>query len=266
MKRWIAVFLVLLMLGGTCLLPVQAQRLSADTPTKTPAMIGHKGYSEKYPENTALAIEKAAEAGFSGTEADVRLTKDGVFVLSHDETIETADGQTLRLSRCTYEELTAQPLKNEFDTAPVYLCRLEDYLDLCKENDLICFIEIKEYWMIHKIVELFAMVRERYEFQKCEIQSFELLPLLVARLFFPQARIMLATNEYNFNAKAAFLLGFDLDMRFDGLTAQIVEKFHSRNRRVSCFTVNDATEAKRCAALGVDFMETDVFPVFPADA
>ncbi len=62
MKRWIAVFLVLLMLGGTCLLPVQAQRLSADPPAKTPAMIGHRGYSEKYPENTALAIEKATEA------------------------------------------------------------------------------------------------------------------------------------------------------------------------------------------------------------
>lgn len=264
MKRWIAVFLTLLMLCGTCLLPAQAQQTFDDTQTKTPAMIGHKGYSEKYPENTALAIRKAAEAGFSGTEADVRLTKDGVFVLSHDEEIETSDGQTLRLSRHTYQELTAQPLKNAFDTAPVYLCRLEEYLDICKENDLICFIEIKEYWMVHKIVELFAMVRERYDFQKCEIQSFELLPLMVARLFFPQARIMITTNEYNINAKAGYLLGFDLDMNYHGLTAEVVEKFHRKNKLVSCFTINDAQEARRCAALGVDFMETDVFPVFPA--
>lgn len=261
MKRWISVFLMLLTVCGVCLMPAQA---SSDAQTKTPAMIGHKGYSEKFPENTALAIQKAAEAGFAGTEADVRLTKDGVFVLSHDAEIETADGQTLRLSRHTYRELTAQPLKNEFDTAPVYLCRLEEYLDICKENDLICFIEIKEYWMIHKIAELFAMVREHYDFQKCEIQSFELLPLMVGRLFFPQARIMYTTNEYKFKAKAAYLLGFDLDMRYDGLTAEIVEKFHKRNRLVSCFTVNDAAEARRCAALGVDFMETDRFPVFPA--
>ena len=264
MKRWIAVFLTLLMVSGVCLLPAQARQSFTGTQSNIPAMIGHKGYSEKYPENTALSIQKAAEAGFSGTEADVRMTKDGVFVLSHDAEIETADGQTLRLSRHTYRELTAQPLKNEFDTAPVYLCRLEDYLDICKENNLICFIEIKEYWMIHKIVELVAMVRERYDFQKCEIQSFELLPLLVARLFFPQARIMLTTNEYNYNAKAAYLLGFDLDMRFDGLTAENVEKFHRKNRLVSCFTVNEIQEAKRCAALGVDFMETDIFPVFPA--
>lgn len=263
MKRWIAVFLTLLMFCGVCLLPAQAQTFSA-AQTKTPAMIGHKGYSEKFPENTALAFEKAAEAGFSGTEADVRLTKDGVFVLSHNAEITTADGKTLQLSRHTFEELTAQPLKNEFDTEPVYLCRLEDYLDICKKHDLICFIEIKEYWMIHKIVELVAMVRDRYDFQKCEIQSFELLPLLVAKLFFPRARIMLTANEYNFNAKAAYLLGFDLDMHYNGLTAEVVDKFHSKNRLISCFTVNDAAEARRCAALGVDFMETDLFPVFPA--
>ena len=115
MKRSIAAILLLWMLFGICLLPTQAQQIPTGTQTNTPAMIGHKGYSEKYPENTALAIRKAAEAGFSGTEADIRLTKDGVFVLSHDTEIETADGQTLRISRHTFQELTAQPLKNEFD-------------------------------------------------------------------------------------------------------------------------------------------------------
>jgi len=63
-KRWIAVFLTLFMVSGFFLLPVQAQQDAAGTQTKTPAMIGHKGYSEKFPENTdALPQVCTAVAG-----------------------------------------------------------------------------------------------------------------------------------------------------------------------------------------------------------
>ena len=263
MKRRILAFLCAALLFCGLLLPVQAQAPQPEASAPTVAMIGHKGYSLKYQENTALAFQKAAEVGFSGVETDVRLTKDGVFVLSHDEEIELADGTRMRVSRHTYKELTAQPLKNELDETAVYLCRFEEYLDICKENDMICFIEIKEYFPIHKIIELFRLAKQHYDLQKCEFQSFELLVLLVAHIAFPHLRIMLTTNSYNFNAKVALLLGFDLDMRHENVTADLVETFHKKGRLVSCFTVNDADEALRCAACGVDFIETDVFPVLP---
>lgn len=53
----------------------------------------HRGYSGKYPENTMLAFQKAAEVGCDGIELDVQLTKDGVPVIIHDEAIDrTTDG------------------------------------------------------------------------------------------------------------------------------------------------------------------------------
>ena len=45
----------------------------------------HRGFSEKYPENTMLAFRKAAELGVEGLEIDVHLTKDGELVVMHDE-------------------------------------------------------------------------------------------------------------------------------------------------------------------------------------
>lgn len=54
----------------------------------------HRGCSQRYPENTMLAFEKAAEiAGLTGIELDIQLTKDGEMVVIHDERVDrTTEG------------------------------------------------------------------------------------------------------------------------------------------------------------------------------
>ena len=47
-------------------------------------ILGHRGYSSKYPENTFLAFEKAFEAGADGIECDVQKTDEGFFLIIHD--------------------------------------------------------------------------------------------------------------------------------------------------------------------------------------
>ena len=79
----------------------EGQPPAADT-TAQVAMIGHKGYCAYYQENTTESFQKAAQAGFFGVETDVRMTKDGVFVLSHGEEIEMADGTMMKVARHTY--------------------------------------------------------------------------------------------------------------------------------------------------------------------
>lgn len=54
----------------------------------------HRGCSQKYPENTLLAFEKAAELeGLTGIELDIQLTRDGKIVVIHDERVDrTTEG------------------------------------------------------------------------------------------------------------------------------------------------------------------------------
>lgn len=54
----------------------------------------HRGCSQRYPENTLLAFEKAAEIpGLTGIELDIQFTKDGRLVVFHDERVDrTTDG------------------------------------------------------------------------------------------------------------------------------------------------------------------------------
>ena len=54
----------------------------------------HRGCSQRYPENTLLAFEKAAQInGLAGIELDIQLSKDGHMVVIHDEKVDrTTDG------------------------------------------------------------------------------------------------------------------------------------------------------------------------------
>ena len=65
----------------------------------------HRGYSGKYPENTMLAFEKAAETGCDGIELDVQLTKDGKLVVIHDESVDRTTTGTGKVKDFTYDEL-----------------------------------------------------------------------------------------------------------------------------------------------------------------
>lgn len=67
---------------------------AARRPRGSTRVIAHRGASRSAPENTLAAIAAAFDLGVDMVEVDVRLTRDGVPVLMHDETVErTTDGE-----------------------------------------------------------------------------------------------------------------------------------------------------------------------------
>lgn len=56
-------------------------------------VIGHRGASSAFPENTLAAFQGAVDQGADGAELDVRRTADGALALSHEDTL--ADGRVL---------------------------------------------------------------------------------------------------------------------------------------------------------------------------
>lgn len=66
----------------------------------------HRGCSQRYPENTLTAFEKAAEIDhLTGIELDIQLTKDGHLVVFHDEKIDRTTNETGELRQYTLAEL-----------------------------------------------------------------------------------------------------------------------------------------------------------------
>eukprot|EP01137_Pigoraptor_chileana_P024020 Opistho-2@91305 len=69
--------------------------------------IGHRGNPSGAPENTMPGFIQAHKFGARGVETDLRLTKDGVIVLMHDETVDRTTNGTGYVSELTYEYISS---------------------------------------------------------------------------------------------------------------------------------------------------------------
>ncbi|MBR4452318.1 MAG: hypothetical protein IKS39_10815 [Clostridia bacterium] len=221
--------------------------------------IGHRGYSGKYPQNTALAFKKAAENGFGGCETDVRITKDGVYVLSHDSSAVLKDGTELEVAEHTFAELTAQPLKNRKTLDEVYLCTYKEYLEIMRDNNMICFIELKGNFDDSQVKEIFDIAAQTYDLKKCILQSFEFDNLLKARALFPDLPLMLTYGSGDTGYEKCFDYGISIDADYKVITEEMIKEFHDRGLEVGLWTANDIFSMSYCKSLGVDYIESDNF-------
>lgn len=225
-------------------------------------MIAHRGFSSAYPDNTEIAFIKAAENGSGGAETDVRVTKDGVLVVNHNDEVVFADGTELLVAEAAYDELAAKPMRNTKSDDTVYLCTFRRYLEIMKENNMICFVELKGEFSDEKVKEVFDTVAEVYDLSKCIMQSFEFANLIKAREMFPDLPLMLTYGSDETDYKRCFEYGFSLDAYYKAVTEEMIKEFHDRNLEVALWTVNDKEALDYCMSLGVDYIESDVFGGF----
>lgn len=75
-------------------------------------IIGHRGAAKLALENTIAGITAAKKAGVDAIEFDIRLTADGIFVLSHDQTLARVSDQQHIIKENTLAELRKIALNN----------------------------------------------------------------------------------------------------------------------------------------------------------
>jgi len=222
-------------------------------------MIGHRGFSGKYFMNTELAFTKAAENGSGGAETDIRITADGVYVCSHDNEVRLKDGRVLLVSESTFAELTSQPIKQDKTDDDVYLCKYERYLEIMKANDMICFIELKGRFSDAQIKEIFTIASEKYDLKKCILQSFSFDNLIKSREMFPELPLMFTYGQGQRDYWKCFEKGISIDIDYWLVSKKLVTEFHDRGLEVAVWTVNDENALTFCTAMGVDYIESDIF-------
>lgn len=225
-------------------------------------LIGHRGYSSKYVMNTEAAFLGAANHYSGGIETDIRSTKDGVLVCSHDATAKLADGTELTVADSTYEELTAQPLLNRFGNGDVYLCTFRRYLEICREYGLICFVEFKGRFSEELVVRSFELVKEVYRMDRVILQSFDLDNLKTAKRLYPELAIMMTYGcgeKDRIDLQTIVDLGFSMDMDVYIATPEAVKLFHDAGLEFAVWTCNDPDSFEYARSLGVDYVESDVY-------
>ena len=112
-----------------------------------PKLIAHRGFSSRYPQNTIPAFEGAAEADFWGAECDIHTTKDGKWIVTHDEDLSKLTNGEGYIKDYTLDELREIQVDSgkrirKYGTLP--LPTLEEYLQVCvNDGEMVPVIEIK---------------------------------------------------------------------------------------------------------------------------
>jgi glycerophosphoryl diester phosphodiesterase len=98
----------------------------------------HRGDWRNYPENSLKGFESAIEMGVDIIEVDLAITKDGVIVIMHDETIDRTTNGKGKPSDYTLSELSQFTLKTGSGTVSRHkIPTLEEVMNLAKGKVLV---------------------------------------------------------------------------------------------------------------------------------
>lgn len=121
-----------------------------------PLITAHRGFAEVAPENTISAFEAALKAGTDACEFDVHMTKDGVLIVIHDESVDRTTNGTGLISELTYDYLSTLDAGSWKD--PKFtgekIPTLHQTLTYFQENNMVAVLEIKVADIVDEILEM----------------------------------------------------------------------------------------------------------------
>lgn len=208
-------------------------------------VLAHRGYHAEFPENSMAAFAAAVALGCDGIETDVRMTRDGVPVLSHSGQA----GNGLPIGSVTRRELdeTLGYSLPTLDEALLHWPGIFWNAEIKAPSRLSQIVEVlRPYQASHRLVvssfdHTLAAGIARYLAVDCALvfvnRPADMKSFLARWAGFPRLRTVV--SEYKF---------FDIPM---------LEEVRAAGFRIFVYGVITPAEHAECAALGVDGLITD---------
>jgi glycerophosphoryl diester phosphodiesterase len=219
--------------------------------------VGHRGARAYEVENTLKSYEKAIALGANAIELDVRKSKDGKLVITHDDNLRRVFGKDIRVNEATLKQLK-QLSENRIPTFEEAL----RFIDGRVEKIL---VEIKEAGYEKKVLEV---IRKEKLKDRAIVVSFHEEALSAVRKADGEVETGLIYAKYEnpryknpvdaaLKLKAQYLVPL---YRFTH--TRNVSDAHKKNLKVIVWTINTAEEARQYMAKGVDGIASDKPDIF----
>ena len=218
----------------------------------------HRGASGYAPENTLPAFKMAADMGADGVELDVQLTKDGVLVVCHDETIDRTSSGKGRIKDYTFEELKQFDFSNgngRYEGAKIP--SLEEVFNLLKDTGLTINIELKTGIVFYEDIEkkITQLVHKCGWEERVIYSSFNHYSVKKIKELKPDARVGFLYADGTLNMPE-----YGRDNGVDALHPALynlqfpdyMEKCREYGLDVNVWTVNNVKDIRWCCDLGVN--------------
>lgn len=239
-----------------------------------PAVIGHRGAAGYAPENTLAGFRKAAALGVALVEFDVRLTADGVPVLSHDSIPRRTLGHDRPIEESAYADLVGRDAGAWFGAgfAGERIPTLSQALGTLAGLGVGANLEVKPgHPSAAALIEAIgAAVAEAWPAGRPGplVSSFDvgLLAEAARRLAHLPRGLNLTAPVGDWRRKAVELGCFSVHFGEENIGARAAEAVRKAGFRLAAFTVNDAVRARDLWAWGVDALFSDVPDILLAAA
>lgn len=228
-------------------------------------MIAHRGVCGLERENTCAAFVAAGNRSYFGVETDVHVTKDGKFVIIHDETTErvTTGVHNINVEENDYsalEDVIITDLDGTRVRTDLRIPLLEEYIKICKKYNKICVLEVKNHFEEDDLYKMLDEIEGMDYIDSMIFISFDFENCVNIRKRLPKSKVQWLTDKDVNEEMVQMLLEnkLDLDIYFKKLDAENVKYLHSNGIEVNCWTCDEKEDAEKLVQFGVDYITTDI--------
>ncbi|WP_425618917.1 glycerophosphodiester phosphodiesterase [Anatilimnocola sp. NA78] len=258
MLRRFAVFGLLFCSAFSCLKLTAAE--------KSPLILAHRGGAHEYEENTMEGFKACYERGIRGFETDVRMTRDGVLVILHDDSLDRTHNGTGAIEDKTADEL--RKLTTKHGQKFLFLDELLDYF--ADKPGVYIEWEMKTsnktLYPDERIAEYCAKLYKQAKAKQPHgsyylFTSFDERPLKAIRALDEVTPIAIIAGKplsVEFIERAKGLKAQHIACQLNGTTRAMVREAQKLGYKINCWPGHTVQDYYLAIGLGVDVSCTDI--------
>lgn len=228
-------------------------------------LFAHRGGGHEYDENTLEAFKASYEKGLRGFETDVRISKDGIFIISHDASLERTNG-----GKGVVEEMTAAELRKVKTKKGNSLLFLDDLLGYFLDKGSVYFeFEMKtnpEDYPQEKLEPYCDLLYKTLKARKPAsssyvLTSFDKRPLKYLKVKYPEVDLLFITSSHLTPEVIKETLELDIKRvgcKLGGTSRDMVRSAQKEGLLVSCWPGHSTQDFLLGVYLGCDYLCSDV--------
>lgn len=239
---------------------------SSKTLLNMPSVIGHRGACGCAPENTLISLHTAADMGCKWVEIDVKLTKDFVPIIMHDDTLDRTTSGHGFVKDTNYRDLTELDAGHWFGDSFIgtKIPTLEEAIDVILQRRMGVNLEIKpcagrEVDTAEVMLDFISKIWD--EPSQILISSFSYVALETAMDMAPHfARGLLLESQPdpNWPDMIEYFTPHTINFSADSIAREFVEDLMDYQLPLYAYTVNDQQTSLQLRQWGVDGFFTNM--------
>jgi len=212
---------------------------------KLPRLIGHRGVKDLEPENTLKSISRAFDLGLECVEVDVKISKDKIPLLLHDNSLERTTTGFGLVSDFIFEEISQLDAGYFFykHSTSIKVPKLIDVLNFVKKKQKYINIELKpnkglEILNVEKVLEDVKVS----SYNKIYFSSFNLLSCIALKEKSPHSLCGFLKDDFdniNINDTIDICKKYSLSscgINFKLFSQSVVDQFNKNNIEITVYS------------------------------